>query len=260
MKTYSAFAHRLSPFNKPLFGDRARFGLVTDRSDPMWSEWAEVCSTFYEASQLSGFGKTINEAGYRILGDVDFTGKTVVEIGPGAGPHLPFFDSKPEHYILIDIREEFLVATSQKLADLGIPFETHLLDEATPYRLPLEDHSIDAMVTFYSLEHLYPLQPFVDEYRRVLRPGGQMVGAIPAEGGLAWGLGRFLTTRRWLKRNTSINPDKLICWEHPHFSDHILTTLSKAFTFDRLNYWPFRLPIIDTALILSFVATLRDDP
>ena len=88
---------------------------------------------------------------------------------------------------------------------------------------------------------------------RVLRPGGKIVGAIPAEGGLAWGLGRYLTSRRWLKNNTNINPDKIICWEHPTMADEILSCLSDEMDIQKLSYWPLRVPVIDFNLVLKFI-------
>ena len=62
-----------------------------------------------------------------------------------------------------------------------------------------------------------------------LKPDGIIVGAIPAEGGLLWALGRFLTSRQWLHKNTNIDYDKLICWEHPNYADFILKKLDQNF-------------------------------
>ena len=111
----------------------------------------------------------------------------------------------------------------------------------------------DYQVTFYSLEHLYPFSEHLKDMLRVLKPGGKIVGAIPAEGGLAWGLGRFLTSRRWLRKNTSVNPDKIICWEHPSMADEILSSLSEHLYLDKIAYWPLGLPVIDLSLILRFI-------
>ena len=88
---------------------------------------------------------------------------------------------------------------------------------------------------------------------RVLKPGGILVGAIPAEGGLGWGLGRALTSRRWFKKNTSINPDKIICWEHPNFADTIIKELDRVFKLQKISQWPLRIPIIDINLIIKII-------
>ena len=121
------------------------------------------------------------------------------------------------------------------------------------HQLPFDDEQVDVVLSFYSLEHLHPLSTAVDEMIRVLRPGGALVGAIPAEGGLAWGFGRYLTSRRWLKRNTKIDPDKIICWEHPNFAEHVLQQLDNHLIRERLSFWPWKLPLVDVSLVISFV-------
>ena len=55
-----------------------------------------------------------------------------------------------------------------------------------------------------------------------------LVGAIPNEGGFAWGTGRFLSTRRFVHKNSKINYDKIICWEHVNFCDQILKKVDQA--------------------------------
>jgi SAM-dependent methyltransferase len=117
---------------------------------------------------------------------------------------------------------------------------------------------VDVVVSFYSLEHLYPLAPYLRELHRVLRPGGVLVGAIPAEGGLAWGLGRLVTSRRWLKRHTTIDPDKIICWEHPNYADAVLGALGAEFEREHLSLWPLPwLPLHDLNLIIRLVYRRR---
>ena len=110
------------------------------------------------------------------------------------------------------------------------------------------------MLSFYSLEHMHPLGGYLDEYARILRPGGRIAGAIPTEGGLAWGLGRFLTSRRWIHRNTAIDYDKIICWEHPNFADTIVQELDARFRSRTVGTWPMLgLGLRNTTLLTRFV-------
>ena len=63
-----------------------------------------------------------------------------------------------------------------------------------------------------------------------------------------------MTSRRWLKNNTTINPDKIICWEHPNFSDEIVLKLNKYFNRVKLYSWPIPfLTLIDFNLVLKFI-------
>jgi hypothetical protein len=86
-----------------------------------------------------------------------------------------------------------------------------------------------------------------------MKPGGQLVGGIPCEGGLAWGLGRFLTTRRLLIKRYGLNFDKIICWEHPNFADFILERLDIYFERQFLKLHPFPWLPLDINLVISFI-------
>lgn len=45
--------------------------------------------------------------------------------------------------------------------------------------LPRADHSVDGVLAFNILEHLYDYSFLLAEIKRVLRPGGHVVGAVP---------------------------------------------------------------------------------
>jgi SAM-dependent methyltransferase len=255
---YFTLGHRLpSLLAVPLYGDRARFGLVVNEKDECWQKWQTECVPFYEATQRKSVGARVSDAGYRVMEWVDLTGKKVLEIGPGAINHSPYWKNRPAKYVVADIRQEMLEKATKRLQELEIEHESVMLNREDRGELPFADDEFDVILTFYSLEHLYPFQPYLEGMLRVLKPGGQIVGAIPAEGGLGWGLGRYLTSRRWLKKNTQINPDKIICWEHPMFTDEILSRLDNSMRQRRLGFWPFRLPSIDLNLVVRFLYEKR---
>jgi SAM-dependent methyltransferase len=236
----------------PLWGDRERWGLTVREDDACWKQWQHSCMDFYTANQRAGVGMAVNEAGYRVMSQIDLSGQRVLEIGPGDICHVAFWRGRPSEYLLADIRPEMLDKAQSRLQAAGVVHRSLLLARGQP--LPLEAASVDVVVSFYSLEHIYPLAPYLEEIRRVLRPGGTLIGAIPAEGGLAWGGGRMLTSRRWFKKHTSIDPDKIICWEHPNFADEILSELDKTFERRQARYWPLRwLPLLDTNLVIRLV-------
>jgi SAM-dependent methyltransferase len=236
----------------PLWGDRERWGLTIRQDDACWQQWQRTNLDFYAANQRAGVGMAINDAGYRVMSRLNLQGKRVLEIGPGDIRHLVFWRGRPSEYLLADVQAEMLRKAEAKLAAAGVPHRSLLVERDT--RLPLEDASVDVVVSFYSLEHLYPMEPYLRDIRRVLRPGGVLIGAIPAEGGLAWGSGRFLTSRRWFKRYTTIDPDKIICWEHPNFADDVLAALDRHFEREHTRLWPVPwLPLLDANLIVRLV-------
>lgn len=236
----------------PLWGDRQRWGLTIDPDDPCWKEWQETYGDFYTANQREGVGTAVNDAGYRVMSGLDMTGKTVLEVGAGDIRHIVYWQGKPKEYILADVHQGMMQKAQARLEENAVPYRAVLLEREQP--LPLKDASVDAIVTFYSLEHLYPLRPYLEELHRVLKPGGTLIGAIPAEGGLAWGAGRFVTSRRWLKKHTTIDPDKIICWEHPNFADEIIAELDRIFKRQRNVFWPLPwLPALDVNLIIRLI-------
>ncbi|MCX8063353.1 MAG: hypothetical protein N3D16_12290, partial [Anaerolineales bacterium] len=64
------------------------------------------------------------------------------------------------------------------------------------------------------------------------------------EGGLAWNLGRELTTRRFFQKKYKINYDKVIAYEHKWSFKQIVEKikLSRLFLINRTRYFPFLLP------------------
>ncbi len=236
----------------PLWGDRERWGASVRTDDPCWREWERTYLNFYAANQRTGIGTRVNDAGYRVMSLVDLSGKRVLEIGPGDIRHTAYWKGKPREYLLADIHAGMLEQGARNPALGGVPTRTLLIERGAP--LPIESASVDVVVSFYSLEHLYPLEPHLLELRRVLAAGGTLVGAIPTEGGLAWGAGRLLTSRRWFKKHTSIDPDKIICWEHPNYADTILAALDSHLVRCRVGTWPLPwLPWLDANLIVRLL-------
>ena len=235
-----------------LWGDRPRWGLTPNLDDPCWQKWQTAYTDFYQANQREGIGTRVNDAGYAVMSSIDLTGKRVLEIGAGDIRHIKHWQGTPAEYLLADISPEMMAFAQKRLEERGIAYRRLPVSRNQP--LALADASVDVIVSFYSLEHLYPLRPYLDEFKRLLKPGGCLIGSIPTEGGLAWGGGRLLTSRRWFKQNTTIDPDKIICWEHPNFADHILGELDQVFTRQAVDYWPLPwLPLLDPNLVIRLL-------
>jgi SAM-dependent methyltransferase len=242
---------------KRLWGDRKKFGIKSIEGDPDWQEWERTCISIYTDTQQKGIGDWVCSLAYPVVSRVESSNMTILEVGPGRIRHLQLLQGHPQKYVVCDIRESFLKTACQQLLNAGIPYERVALSRKNAkeyaWKLPFPDESFDIVISFYSLEHLYPLDGYLTEITRTLKRGGQIVGGIPCEGGLPWGIGRFLTTRRYVHKNYGINYDKIICWEHPNFADFIIDRLDVHFEREHLKFHPFSWLPMDFNLVASFV-------
>ena len=256
---YFTIGYRLPRFIAiPLFGDRTRFGLTIQYDDQSWQEWQKIVLKYYDSTQKqSVIGDTINKAGYRIMTHLALDGLRVLEIGPGDLNHFSIWKGLPQEFVMVDVQQIMLDRAVKKLSGTRVNYRSVVISRENQGALPFESNEFDLIISFYSLEHLYPLQSHLNNILRVLKIGGRLVGTILCEGGLAWGIGRYLTSRRWFLKNTNVNPDKIICWNHPNFADQILKTLDQQMNRKHLSFWSFKAFPIDINLIAKFIYEKR---
>ncbi len=239
--------------NKRLFGDRKRYGIIADFNDKDYIEAlkSENVQKFYNETQKNHIGKIINHYGFNIIKYVKFTDKTILEVGPGSIEHLDYNSTKPKKYILADIRQDFLDISENRLKYYNIKNVKKI--RVRDINIPLQDNSIDILISFHQFEHIYRLDEYLKEIKRILKPNGLIVGAVPTEGSLAWGLGRCLTSNRYVKKNMNFNYNKIICWEHPNFVNKIKNLLDRKFKKIKSIKKPFRFLPFDLNLSWSFI-------
>jgi SAM-dependent methyltransferase len=102
----------------------------------------------------------------------------VLEIGVGSGMNLPFYRSPAPR--LITMARSASRATSMPVSFL----------EASAEAIPLEEHSVDTIVTTWTLCSIPQAATALADMRRVLRPGGKLLfvehGLAPDEGVRRW--------------------------------------------------------------------------
>lgn len=112
----------------------------------------------------------------------------VLEIGIGSGLNIPFYDSgRVEHLWGLDPSAE-MWAIARRNA------EAHHLDaefiQSGAESIPLDSHSADTVVMTYTMCTIPQVQPALEEIRRVLKPGGQLLfcehGRAPDESVRRW--------------------------------------------------------------------------
>ena len=105
----------------------------------------------------------------------------VLEIGIGSGLNLPVYDpARVEMVFGLDPSEE--ITRIARTAAVEVPFEVEFLN-APAERIPLQDGTVDSVVTTYTLCTIADPLPALAEMARVLRPGGRLLfcehGAAP---------------------------------------------------------------------------------
>jgi len=118
-------------------------------------------------------------------------GGRVLEIGVGSGRNLPFYRSPAAEILALEPSPK-LVAMARGTARRDVPVR---FLEASAEAIPLDDDSIDSVVTTWTLCSIPHAVSALGEMRRVLRPGGRL---LFAEHGLA----PSASVRRWQRRLT----------------------------------------------------------
>jgi ubiquinone/menaquinone biosynthesis C-methylase UbiE len=96
----------------------------------------------------------------------------VLEIGIGSGLNLPFYSHKVERLIGLDPSPKLLSMVRRKLKHNSSSVE---LIEGSAEAIPLENNSVDAVVTTWTLCSIPNAERALREMHRVLRSGGRLL-------------------------------------------------------------------------------------
>ena len=96
----------------------------------------------------------------------------VLEVGIGSGLNLPLYGPAASCVIGLEPSAVLLRMAGERAAGAGVPVE---LLEASAEAVPLDDASIDTVVTTWTLCTIADAQRALRELRRVLKPGGALL-------------------------------------------------------------------------------------
>ncbi|MBF8273178.1 MAG: hypothetical protein HW380_2283 [Magnetococcales bacterium] len=219
--------------------------------DPMWQRYQNEFATHYHEVFYAGNAliRRVQDAGHRLV-ERSYTQQMkfdrVLEVGAGGGEHLPHVRHNFDTYLVTDFNDGILEqARARHGADHRLAFD--IQDCRT---LTMADHTFDRVVSIYNLEHVPEPYRVLKEWTRVLKPGGTLSIAIPTEGGVAWNLGRYLTTRRtFMKRG--FDWDYVIARDHVNSCAQLLAFIRHFFK-ERQEYWyPTGIPLHHVNLIYA---------
>lgn len=211
-------------------------------------------STDFQHDAYKGLAAWIQDEGHRWIAARTPPGR-ILEIGFGAGRHDRFFEGDRSTYFVSEYSSVHTGTAPWKAAQ-----GRALRCDAR--RLPFPGGAFDAVLSIYNLEHIEDLAAVLMEVHRVLVPGGRFLVGLPCEGGLAWNVGRELTTRPHFQRRFGINYDKVIAFEHVRDYDGVVAQLEGSGLFDvrARVFLPFRLPSSNLNLIGCLDLCVRKDP
>jgi ubiquinone/menaquinone biosynthesis C-methylase UbiE len=110
----------------------------------------------------------------------------VLEVGIGSGLNLPFYGNAVAEIIGLEPSPKLVEMANNAARQTPIPLR---LIEGTAEAIPIEDHSVDAVMTTWTMCSIPEIQSALKEMRRVLRPGGRLFfvehGRAP-EPGVRW--------------------------------------------------------------------------
>jgi ubiquinone/menaquinone biosynthesis C-methylase UbiE len=96
----------------------------------------------------------------------------ILEIGVGSGVNLPFYSEKATHVIGLDPSPKLLSMAHEAMSGAARPVE---LLKGSAEAIPLEDTSIDTVVTTWTLCSIPDVSRALGEVRRVLKPSGRLL-------------------------------------------------------------------------------------
>jgi phosphatidylethanolamine/phosphatidyl-N-methylethanolamine N-methyltransferase len=130
------------------------------------------------------FGAVFEQGRHAAIAAAERIGGRILEVGVGTGISLP--DYAPSNRLVgVDLSEPMLRKAQERVAELGLD-NVEQLAVMDAERLSFPDESFDVVVAQYVITTVPDPEATLDEFARVLKPGGEivLVSRVGAEAGL----------------------------------------------------------------------------
>jgi phosphatidylethanolamine/phosphatidyl-N-methylethanolamine N-methyltransferase len=163
--------------------DIPRPELDKDMIEKAYARWAPVYDLV--------FGAVFEHGRHAAIAAAERVGGRVLEVGVGTGLSLPYYSSAVR-LCGVDISEPMLRKAQQRVAELGLR-NVEALSVMDAEHLEFPDASFDVVVAQYVITTVPNPEATLDEFARVLKPGGEivLVSRVGAEAGLRRALERW---------------------------------------------------------------------
>jgi len=219
--------------------------ILKEREDPIHREVFLEVDRYIYSGNLASFLTIWGHKTCSFLRKFDKPGCTVLDLGCGPGYHFRYV--KKASIIGLDNMSEMVKLARETAMLYGSRCR---IVEGDIFENPLPENSVDSVISSGVFEHLLPLQKALDETRRVLKPGRELILLQPCEGPV-YRLGRKLTTGRYIEKKMGIDYQAYLDSEHVHECGYLLKRVGWTFRLDQIIGIPFGLPIIS---VNAFVA------
>lgn len=151
-------------------------GLATDQVAKAYDRWAPVYDFV--------FGPVFDRGRHAAIEAAERVGGRILEVGVGTGISLPEYSPRTR-VVGIDISESMLGKAQRRVKELRLG-HVEKLAVMDAERLDFEDDSFDVIVAQYVITAVPRPEAALDEFARVVRPGGEIVltSRIGADKGL----------------------------------------------------------------------------
>jgi phosphatidylethanolamine/phosphatidyl-N-methylethanolamine N-methyltransferase len=159
------------------------------------------------------FGAVFEHGRQAAIAAAERIGGRILEVGVGTGISLPYYSASSRLYG-VDISEPMLRKAQQRVDELGLD-NVEALAVMDAERLDFPDNSFDVVVAQYVITTVPNPEATLDEFARVLKPGGEIVllSRVGAEAGLRRSLERwFAPTARKLGWRTEFSFGRYAEW------------------------------------------------
>jgi ubiquinone/menaquinone biosynthesis C-methylase UbiE len=129
----------------------------------------------------------------------------VLEIGVGSGKNLPFYRAPAREVLALEPATPLVTMARRAPRATGMPVN---FLEASAEAIPLDEHSVDTIVTTWTLCSIPEATAALAEMRRVLRPGGKLLFAehgLAPDPGVRWWQDRLTPVWRRLGGGCHLN-------------------------------------------------------
>src|SRR6266487_5028257 len=159
------------------------------------------------------FGAVFDRGRQAAIAAAERIGGRILEVGVGTGISLPDY-SRANRICGVDISEAMLMKAQQRVVELGLA-NVEGLWVMDAEHLSFPDASFDVVVAQYVITTVPNPEATLDEFARVLRPGGEivLVSRVGAEAGLRRALDRwFAPAARKLGWRTEFSWERYAHW------------------------------------------------